>query len=617
MAESLGSAVLTVSVNDAQFQAGLNAARAKAEQASSTITQSFDGIAGGLRNLASLAGVVGIGVLTQQIIATGQASERSKIQLQALADAYGEAAGAGEAAARIQRVLGISALDARQSFAGLYAALRGTGIGLNQLEVLFVGISNAARLSGAGTQEASAALLQLKQGLASGVLQGDELRSVLEQLPAFAQAIAKELNVNVGALRRLGSEGKITSETVFNAAKQLATATTPGRTQIEQLTIAFTDVKEAAAEAFGPALGSVLRTTAAGIQAFGQYLKDNREGFIAVGRSVIELGQTLAPLIIGILAVRTAMNAWALASKGVAVAQAAVLALSGPKGWALLAIGIGAAAVATNALNKGLSGVGKATDKAKKEAQLALKEFQRLLSGSSLGGGSKTGATDQARIIREQNTLQLQGAQQQILYAKQLATLEGTALLQLQNKLAIEDKMRAAKAAQLAVERELAKPANQRDSSKIDDLLVKQQQANLEVTLAYEEAGASLLKNAKTAAEALRGAQESIRSTLRGGFDFLTPVLQQQQLEQARASVQPLVDRGIIRTGLDISTPDRLFQLAGFAESFASAEQNLVKAQQDNTAALRALTDKDTNVTVVVRSEGNTIWSEAVTQAIS
>ena len=216
MAESLGAAVLTVSVDNTQFNAGLNASRSSADKAASQITQSFGGITNALRGLAGVAGIVGIGALTQQLIATGQESQKAQIQLRSLAGAYGESNAAAESAARIQKVLGISSVDATQGFAQLFAALRGTGIGLKQLEVLFVGISNAARLSGAGTQEAQAALLQLKQGLASGVLQGDELRSVLEQLPAFAQAIASQLGTNVGALRQLGSEGKITSDIVFN-----------------------------------------------------------------------------------------------------------------------------------------------------------------------------------------------------------------------------------------------------------------------------------------------------------------------------------------------------------------------------------------------------------------
>ncbi|MFM7414810.1 MAG: tape measure protein, partial [Alphaproteobacteria bacterium] len=59
--------------------------------------------------------------------------------------------------------------------------------------------------------------LQLAQALASGVLQGDELRSILEAMPLLAEGLAQELGVSIGELRKLGSEGKLTADRVFPA----------------------------------------------------------------------------------------------------------------------------------------------------------------------------------------------------------------------------------------------------------------------------------------------------------------------------------------------------------------------------------------------------------------
>lgn len=72
-------------------------------------------------------------------------------------------------------------------------------------------------LSGASGQAASAAILQLEQGLASGVLRGDELNSVMEQAPAIAKTIAEYMGITTGELRNMGSEGKITADIVKNA----------------------------------------------------------------------------------------------------------------------------------------------------------------------------------------------------------------------------------------------------------------------------------------------------------------------------------------------------------------------------------------------------------------
>jgi len=78
-------------------------------------------------------------------------------------------------------------------------------------------LNQAIILSGASSQEASAGLLQLSQGMASGVLRGDELRSVLEQLPAVADVIAKSLGVTRGELRAMGEAGEITAEVILDA----------------------------------------------------------------------------------------------------------------------------------------------------------------------------------------------------------------------------------------------------------------------------------------------------------------------------------------------------------------------------------------------------------------
>lgn len=71
----------------------------------------------------------------------------------------------------------------------------------------------------------SNSLLQLSQGFASGRLQGDELRSVMENFPVLAQALATQLNVPIGKLKELGSEGAISQGVIIAALQNSAAAT--------------------------------------------------------------------------------------------------------------------------------------------------------------------------------------------------------------------------------------------------------------------------------------------------------------------------------------------------------------------------------------------------------
>lgn len=88
------------------------------------------------------------------------------------------------------------------------------------------GIINKALVAGGGTtEENQRALRQLTQGLASGVLQGDELRSIREQTPYFAQILAEGLSkvddkfkgIGIGDLKQLGAEGELTAERITKA----------------------------------------------------------------------------------------------------------------------------------------------------------------------------------------------------------------------------------------------------------------------------------------------------------------------------------------------------------------------------------------------------------------
>ncbi|HHQ2239371.1 TPA: tape measure protein, partial [Acinetobacter baumannii] len=70
-------------------------------------------------------------------------------------------------------------------------------------------------------EAADAALVQFGQALASGTLRGEELNSVMEQTPALAKAIAKGMGITVGELRSVAAEGKITSQEIVKALKNV------------------------------------------------------------------------------------------------------------------------------------------------------------------------------------------------------------------------------------------------------------------------------------------------------------------------------------------------------------------------------------------------------------
>ncbi len=99
-------------------------------------------------------------------------------------------------------------------------------------------MNKSFKVSGASNQEISSATYQLTQAMAAGKLQGDEFRSIMENAPMLADAIAKYMGKSKGELKELSSEGVITSDIIKNA---LFSAADDINTKYEQMPKTFGD----------------------------------------------------------------------------------------------------------------------------------------------------------------------------------------------------------------------------------------------------------------------------------------------------------------------------------------------------------------------------------------
>ncbi len=138
-------------------------------------------------------------------------------RLQAATGSTAAARDVFESLTRLSQQTGVSVAETAGAFGRFRVAAGEIGATNAQVLRLVEGLQKAAIVGGATGQESAAAMQQLGQALASGRLQGDELRSLLENMPQLAQALARELGVGVGQLRQMGSEGKLTADTVFPA----------------------------------------------------------------------------------------------------------------------------------------------------------------------------------------------------------------------------------------------------------------------------------------------------------------------------------------------------------------------------------------------------------------
>lgn len=135
---------------------------------------------------------------------------------------------AGETLAVVnQRVFDI-AQESRSSLDGiatLYSrlerAMRSAGLSGQELGQITTTISKAMTVSGATAAESEGALVQLSQALASGVLRGQEFNSMSEQAPALMKGLADSLGVSIGKLRSMAAEGKLTTDVLLKAFREM------------------------------------------------------------------------------------------------------------------------------------------------------------------------------------------------------------------------------------------------------------------------------------------------------------------------------------------------------------------------------------------------------------
>ena len=179
----------------------------------SRITGAFRGIRDAMGNIGNIMTAIGAVKLV------GLADEAALLSAR-LKDVTGSASAAAQAQAQLFNIaqdLQVGYSDLTSSFARMMPAIKALGGGVNEASQLAEILATTARLSGASSAEAASSAVQFAQALSSGVLQGDELRSILENNQALARTLAGALGVSVGELKKMGAEGKLTSDIVANA----------------------------------------------------------------------------------------------------------------------------------------------------------------------------------------------------------------------------------------------------------------------------------------------------------------------------------------------------------------------------------------------------------------
>lgn len=173
--------------------------------------------------------------------------------------------GSAEAAAEANDMIYAAAVRSRGAYADManmvtqLGTVAGNSFGdTGELVAFAEQLQKQMAISGASGQSAAAAMTQLTQALASGVLRGDELNSVMEQTPMIAKTIADYMGITTGELREMASEGAVTADVVKNAILGAAEETNAAFEQMPMTwSQVWTQMQTIAIRALDPVLGGI------------------------------------------------------------------------------------------------------------------------------------------------------------------------------------------------------------------------------------------------------------------------------------------------------------------------------------------------------------------------
>lgn len=222
----------------------------------------------------------------------------------------------------------VAAQDARGSFSDMASVVARFGnnakdaFGSSAEVVAFANlVQKQMTIAGASTAEAAAAELQLSQALGSGVLRGDELNSIFEQAPNLIQNIADYLEVPIGTIREMASEGQLTTDVV---KASIFAASDDINAKFEAMPMTWGQIwqsmQNTAIMAFQPVLQRM--NDVANSQGFQSFTSDAINGMVmlanilldvfdlacTVGSFIADHWGTIAPIIGAVVAAYVAYN---------------------------------------------------------------------------------------------------------------------------------------------------------------------------------------------------------------------------------------------------------------------------------------------------------------------
>ena len=210
------TATLSVEVNARGARTAGNDLSHLARQ-SSKAEQAVAAVETQLNRMQKLLAIGGLASLGKQVLDAADKMQSLHSQLKQVTSGMTDYTHAEKALFEISQRTTASLEATTQAFVSTKRALAEMGVTTNQTLKFTETLNKAMAVGGVNAESQKSALLQLSQALGSGVLQGDEFRSIAENAPIILDVVAEYMGKTRAEVKKLASDGKITSKVLFEA----------------------------------------------------------------------------------------------------------------------------------------------------------------------------------------------------------------------------------------------------------------------------------------------------------------------------------------------------------------------------------------------------------------
>lgn len=207
-------------VGGARTVSNLNSTAASVRNARTELTRMSDSVQLITKAWIAFQAVRGVANTASAMFGVSDQATQLASRMKLATDSTQEMHDAQEQLYRISNDLQVPLAASTSLFARLNPVVKQLNGSYNDTLKINYGLAAALKVSGASTEEQASSILQFAQALGSGVLAGDEFKSLAESSPRLMQIIADSLNVPRGALKQMASDGKLTAAVIGNALVQ-------------------------------------------------------------------------------------------------------------------------------------------------------------------------------------------------------------------------------------------------------------------------------------------------------------------------------------------------------------------------------------------------------------